>query len=134
MVTPFPYPTLVIKQQCRQSILWMFIDIFSNNFAGSTLFGPYGGQTPTLLSYYNGFCISQSLGPTAGGVYIVPDAVRPLELISIWIQGCVNQGVPLSMGIAGGGGYYNPAVNIVSDTLPTRGWKSLSIRRSVYSS
>jgi hypothetical protein len=110
------------------------IDVYiysSNNFAGIRLSGPEGQAPPTALCYYNGFCVSQSIGPAAQ-VYIVPDQLRPKEVIQIWIKGAVNQGVPFSMGVAGGGGYYNPAINIVSDTLPSRGWLTLSMRRSVF--
>ena len=54
------------------------IDVYlysSNNFAGIQLSGPFG-QSPTLLSYYNGFCVTQSIG-AAARVYIVPDQLRP---------------------------------------------------------
>ena len=112
------------------------IDVYlysSNNFAGMRLLGP-NNQVPTLLAYHNGFCVSQAIGPTASAVYIVPDETRPEEVIQIWIRGCINQGVPFSMGIAGGGGYYSPGISFVRDTLPERGWKDLITRRIVYSS
>ena len=109
------------------------IDVYiysSNNFAGIRLSGPSGQAPPTLLCYYNGFCVTQSIGPAAQ-VYIVPDEYRPEEIIYIWIRGAVNQGVPFSMGVAGGGGYYGP-YSSVSDSLPSRGWLTLSMRRSVF--
>jgi hypothetical protein len=86
------------------------------------------GTSATKYCYHYGqvFCTTRNTG--APQVVIRPSNSDPEKACDIYVKSYIWHGHPLSMGIAGGGGYFNSAVGGYSvSTLPITGYVDLPV-------